>query len=112
MESGGEHTREYLTIKRNVSHIINSLAAKVDPGLFAQKLCEGGLVSSYVVDNASIHGVPPSHRAPDIIRAVLAQINLEPSKYHVFIRILKGVHPLLADKLTEFFGKITHYSAM
>ncbi len=106
--ASGEHTHEYLTVKGNISTIVNSLAAQVDPSLFAQKLNEVGLVSQYVVQKASIRDIPPANRVQDIIQAVLSQISLDSSKYHVFIEVLQAEHSLLAEKLTQCYGKVDY----
>ncbi len=109
--ASGEHSREYLTVKRNITDIGDSLAAQMDPRLFAQKLNESHLVSSYVVQKVSVQDIPPANRVHDIIQAVLSQIKLDPSKYHVFIEVLRMEQSLstLADKLTQCYGKLYYY---
>ncbi len=98
--ASGEHTREYLTIKRNITEVVSSLAAQVDPRLFAQRLNQDRLVTSHVVDKVSVREIPASNRIQDIIQAVLATISLDPSKYQVFIETLCTEYRPLADKLT------------
>ncbi len=104
--ASGEHTHEYLTIKRNVTEVVSSLAAQVDSGQFAQRLNQHGLVTSHVVDKASVREIPASNRIQDIIQAVLATISLDPSKYQVFIEILRTQYHPLADKLTQYYGEL------
>ncbi len=110
--ASGEHTCEYLTVKRNITDIGDSLAAQVDPRLFAQKLNEAHLVSSYVVQKVSVRDIPPANRVQDIIQAVLSQIKLDSTKYHVFIEVLQTEHSLLADKLTQYYGKLHYYTTV
>ncbi len=106
--ASGEHTHEYLTVKGNITTIVNSLGAQVDPSLFAQKLNEAHLVSSYVVEKASARDTLSSNHVQGIIQAVLSQISLDSSKYHVFIEVLRMEQSLrtLADKLTQYYGKL------
>ncbi len=104
--ASGEQTREYLTIKRNVTEVVSSLAAQVDPGQFAQRLNQDGLVSSHVVDKVSVREIPASNHIQDIIRAVLATISLDRSKYQVFIETLRTEYRPLADKLTQCYGEL------
>ncbi len=106
--ASGEHTREYLTVKTNITDIVNILVAQVDPRLFAQKLNEAHLVSSYVVQKVSVRDIPPANRVQYIIQAVLSQISLDSTKYHVFIEVLRMEQSLrtLADKLTQYYGKL------
>ncbi len=106
--ASGEHTHEYLTVKENITTIVNSLTAQVDPSLFAQKLNEAHLVSSYVVEKASARDTLSSNRVQDIIQAVLSQISLDSTKYHEFIDILRTEHSLLAEKLTQCYGKVDY----
>ncbi len=104
--STGIRTREYLTVHRNVDIIIKSLADRIDPGLFAQKLHEAGLVSVYWRVCAA-YEFTASDRVHDMIFSVQIHINRESSKYDVFMRILKDVHPNLAERLTKYFSKFT-----
>ncbi len=103
--SYGVRTREYLTVQRNTVLIIRSLADWGDAGLFAQKLCEADFVSRDVLEGACIREVTPSNRFQRVITAVQSQINLESSTYNLFMRILKDVHPQLAEKLTKYLSK-------
>ena len=102
----GIRTREYLTIHRNLSIVAEALGLAVDPGLFAQKLCEVDLVTSHMVEKARIREVPASTRVHDVILAVQTQLKLDPSRFSVFISILKSVHQLLAEKLMKYYGKV------
>ena len=101
--ASGEHTHEHVTVKGNVStsEMVNILSTQVNPGQFAQKLNEVGLVSLYVVQKASAHHVLPSDRVRDVIQAVQATIQLDSSKYEDFIKVLRDEYPPLADKLTH-----------
>ncbi len=103
--SSGERTREYLTVHRNTDTIIRSLAAQVDPGLFAQKLCAVDLVTQDVLSSACVCAVPPPNRIQHVISAVQSQIHLESSNYNAFMVILKGVHLQLAKMLSNYFSK-------
>ncbi len=103
-----QRSREYLAVHRNFTVIIESLAAEVDPSLFAQSLRECDLVSANVLAKASIREVPVPSRFQDVIAGVQSQINLDSSRYHTFIKVLRLSHPLLAKKLTKFFGKCSN----
>ena len=104
MESGNR-TREYLTVARNTSNIVDTLVAQVDLRQLAQKLHEAGLVTQHVVEKASHSAELPRNRVGDVMSAVRSQINLDSSKYHSFIHVLKDACPLLAKKLEHYFGK-------
>ncbi len=101
-------SREYLAVHRNFTVMIESLSAEVDPSLFAQSLRECDLVSANVLAKASVRAVPVPSRVQDLIAGVQSQINLDPSRYHTFIKVLRYFHPLLAKKLTSFFGKCSN----
>ncbi len=106
--ASGARTREYLTVQRNTDTIIRSLAAQVDPGLFAQKLCDVDLVTPDVLERARVREVTPSNRVQHVISAVQSQIDLESSQFDTFMHVLEDVHPLLAKKLKEYFCKFIH----
>ena len=106
MESGLK-TREYRTLQENLSKIRNSLSATVDPGNLALKLYEADLVTRDTLDSAHLVGVTPDQRIYPSLRAILAQVELDASKYHGFITILQQLNPLLADVLSRHFSKLT-----
>ena len=104
--ASGKTTREYLTIRRNLSLIVDSLAATVDPARLALKLLEVDLITDDVVDRASVSRVPPRERIQPIVMAVMAQIQLDMFNYQVLMGELRTLHPRLAQKLETFHSKL------
>ena len=104
--ASGKNTREYLTIRRNLSLIIDSLAATVDPARLAVKLLEVDLIPHDVVDHASVVGVLSARqRIQPIVLALESQIQLDVSNYQVLMRVLRTIHPCLAERLEKFYSK-------
>lgn len=105
--ASGTTTREYCTVSKQFSTVVDNLSRTVDPGNFAQKLLEANLVPSDVVQRACVVGLlTPAERIRPIISAVLAQIELRASTYHQFLNILRNTNSLLADTLSNFFSKL------
>ena len=104
-----ETTREYLTIRRKLSQIVDSLAATVDPARLAQKLLEVDLITDDVVDRASVSRVPTRERIQAIMMAVMAQIQLDISNFEVLLGELRTLQPHLVQNLEKFYCKL-HYS--
>ena len=98
-------SREYRTLQRNFSIVVESLAPNVDPTHFAQKLNEVNLVTKNVVDCASVMSIPPAQRIQPVVAAVHAQIKLRASLYHKFIDVVQQFNPLLAEVLGKFYGR-------
>ena len=105
----GPRTPEYRTLQENVSKIVDSLSATVDPGSLALKLHEIDLVARSTIDSANItHGMTPAQRIRPVLTAILAQVELNASKYHDFVTVLKHFNPVLTDVLCDYFSKLTH----
>ena len=108
MDSGPK-TREYRTLQGNLSKIVDSLSATVDPGSLALKLHEVNLVTRSAVDSANIiYGMTPAQRIRPVLTAILSQVELNASKYHDFVVILEEFNPELADVLCRYFCKFTY----
>lgn len=108
MDSGPK-TREYRTLQGNLSKIVDSLSATVDPGSLALKLHEVNLVTRSAVDSANIiYGMTPAQRIRPVLTAILSQVELNASKYHDFVAILEEFNPELADVLCRYFCKFTY----
>ena len=106
--ASGKTTREYLTIRRNLSLIIDSLAATVDPTMLALKLFEVGLITDSVVDCASVTRLPTRERIQPIVMALMAQIQLDIFNFQVLMDELRILHPHLAQKLEKFHSKLSY----
>ena len=99
------NTREYLTIHRNSYSIVMSLAADVNPSLFARKLHAADLVSRHVLEKARVVAVSAPERFDDMIQAVQSKIQLDASTFHTFLQTLKDLCPLLARVLMTYYGE-------
>ena len=108
--ASGKTTREYLTFRRNLSLIIDSLAATVDPARLAVKLLEVDLITDDVVGHASVTRVPTRERIQPIVMAIMSQIQLDISNFQLFVGELRTFHPRLAERLEKFHSKCL-YSA-
>ena len=103
--ASGKETREYLTIQRNQSLIVDSLAATVDPARLALKLHEVDLIPSDVVDRASVVGIlTPAQRIQPIVMAIKTQIQLNASNFQVLMGALKPFNLQLSQSLRKFYS--------
>ena len=104
--ASGKNTHEYLTIQRNLSLIVDSLAATVDPARLALKLHEVDLIPQDVVDRASVVGIlTPSQRIQPIVMAIKAQIQLDASNFQALVDALTPFHLQLSQTLWKFYSK-------
>lgn len=103
----GKKTCEYHTIHKHFSTIEEALAAQVDPTSFAQKLHSAGLVTSHILDQASLQTRTLPERIRPVIKAVQSQVELQASTYYDFAKVLEDVYPALADRLKEYFSKFS-----
>ena len=107
--ASGKETREYLTIQRNQSLIVDSLAATVDPARLALKLHEVDLIPSDVVDRASVVGIlTPAQRIQPIVMAIKTQIQLNASNFQVLMGALKPFNLQLSQSLRKFYSNSTY----
>ena len=107
--ASGKSTREYLTIQRNLSLIVDNLAATTDPARLALKLHEIDLIPSDVVDRASVVGIlTPAQRIQPIVMAIKTQIQLDVSKFQSLMRALETCNAQLAERLRKFYCKFLH----
>ena len=103
--ASGKSTREYLTIRRNLLLIVDSLAATVDPTSLALKLLEVNLITDDVVGHASVTRVSTRERIQPIVMATMSQIQLDVSNYQALMSVLRTFHPRLAERLEKFYSK-------
>ena len=103
--ASGKSTKEYLTIRRNLSLLIDSLAATVDPARLAGKLLEVDLITDDVVGHASVTRVSIRERIQPIVMAIMSQVQLDVSNYQVLMSVLQTIHPRLAERLEKFYSK-------
>ena len=104
--ASGKSTHEYLTIRRNLSLIVDGLVATVDPARLALKLHEANLITWDTVDRACVQGILTSaQRIQPLIMATEAQIQLDASKFQVLIAVLEAINTHLAENLQHFYGK-------
>ena len=104
--ASGKSTREYLTIQRNLSLIVDNLAATVDPTRLALKLLEVHLITDDVTDRANVTRIPTRDRILPIVMAIEAQIQLDVSTFQVLIGVLQTFNLRLAEKLKKFYSKL------
>ena len=104
--ASGKSTREYLTIRRNLSLIVDNLAATVDPARLALKLLEVHLITDDVADRANVTRIPTRDRILPIVMAIEAQIQLDVSTFQVLIGVLQTVNLRLAERLKKFYSKL------
>ena len=103
--ASGKSTHEYLTIRRNLPLIVDSLAATVDPTSLALKLLAVDLITDDVVGHASVTRVSTRERIQPIAMAIMSQIQLDVSNYQVLMSVLRIFHPRLALRLEKFYSK-------
>ena len=104
--ASGKSTREYLTIRRNLSLIVENLAATVDPARLALKLLEVHLITDDVADRANVIRIPTRDRIQPIVMAIEAQIQLDVSTFQVLIGVLQTFNLRLAERLKKFYSKL------
>ncbi len=102
--------REHLTILGNFYSIVMTLAADVNPILFARKLHAVNLVSQHFLAKAGARDISAIDRLADMIEAVQSEIHRNPATYHTFLNILKDVCPVLAERLTKYHCKIMYFT--
>ncbi len=97
--------REYLTIHSKFYFIVSTLAADVNPSLFARKLHAFDLISQHLLAKARARDVSATDRFADMIEAVQSEINQDAAAYHTFLEVIKDVCPFLAERLMKYYGK-------
>ena len=106
MASCGENTKEYRTIQKHYSSIVDNLGQTVDPAHFSRKLRDVSLISEDIVEAASVVGVlTGSQRIAPVISAVRAQIKLKASNFHTIMKVLKTVNSCLAYIISGYYSK-------
>ena len=102
-------TPENRTIQRNTSDIVDAIANKSGPSLFANKLVDNVFISRQAANNIVQVALADYDKVNRLMQAVDAQIRTArnpTSAFETFIRILRELSlDELADKLVEFYSK-------
>ncbi len=84
---------------------MTSLTAGVKPNSFAMRLHRAGLVSREMLTRARATHIPTADRFLEMIEVVQSQIDIDASKYHIFVQALSDACPFLAEELRQYFSK-------
>ena len=106
--ASGKSSQEYLTIRRNLPLIVDSLSATVDPTRLAVQLLAVDLITDDIVDRASVTRATAHERIQPIVMAVMAQIQLDVSNFRVLMGELRTLHPHLVQRLERFHSKLLY----
>ena len=102
-------TPENRTIQRNTSDIVDAIANKSGPSLFANKLVDNVFISRQAANNIVQVALADYDKVNRLMQAVDAQIRTArnpTTAFETFIRILRELSlDELADKLVEFYSK-------
>jgi len=102
-------TPENRTIQKNTSDIVDAIANKSGPSLFAIKLVENDFISRQAANNIVQVAFADYDKVNRLMQAVDAQIRTArnpTTAFETFIRILRELSlDELADKLVEFYSK-------
>ena len=84
-------TPEYQKLQVNYDTVIYQLGAAQVAGDLADKLYAKKLITREMAAKANLPTRTDAEKMRDLILAVLAQVEIEPSNYHKFLQILSAI---------------------
>ena len=89
--AGGMKSLEYQKLQVNYDTVIYHLGAAQVAGDLADKLYANKLITREMAAKANLPTRTDAEKMRDLILAVLAQVEIEPSNYHRFLQVLSTI---------------------
>ena len=96
---------EYKKLQNSFDTVVHFLAQSIDPEFLADRLFAAELINEGLVEKACVKTVVNSERVRPLVKAILAQVQINPEKYYAFISILHDIKG--AEDLVQHLETVT-----